>query len=513
MSLAKRIFWGVSTGTLQVGVTMAVAVINLRLVVHFLSPALAGIWLLFLVMGEYVAFCDVGMSPTLSREIGFVLGQGPLDVPERRQAVADLLATCVTGYKLLAGIGGVAAGALGLAFLFRVTVPALHSQVAAAWLIFAAGAALNLLGSAPLATLFGLGDVAVGRILRAVAELTGLALYVVVFHLGGGIVWLAAVWAAQGLMIRGGAWLALRRRYPELAATPGRGSWMIGRRLAGPSLRWAAIGLGALLVLRTDNVVIAAMLDVRQIPAYEAAARMVVAMMTLAMLVVTSSTPFLSQAWAAGALDRLRQLTLLNVRLGVALMLFLATLLGLQGDRVVGLWLGPGHFVGFAVLAALLTMTVLEAHHVTLATSTMATGYIAFVAPALIAGVLNIVISVVLSRYLGLLGVALGTLTAQLLTNNWYVPHVTFKRLGLQWGEYLRAAVVPLLGVTCVWLLQNALLRYLTRSLPLVDGLFLSILASVLFALPLAWVVLLTPVERAWVRAQFRSRVRSRQPG
>ena len=69
---------------------------------------------------------------------------------------------------------------------------------------------------------------------------------------------------------------------------------------------------------------------------------------------------------------------------------------------------------------------------------------------------------------MGLVGVALGTLLAQLVTFLWYAEWVAVKRFKIRIGEHIRQAVVPglLVGVLCVgvWFLCNVLTDGVERS-------------------------------------------------
>jgi hypothetical protein len=93
---------------------------------------------------------------------------------------------------------------------------------------------------------------------------------------------------------------------------------------------------------------------------------------------------------------------------------------------------------------------LLEGHHSAMAAATMATGKLPFVAPALLAGVLNIVASIYLARHHGLLGVALGTLCAQVVTNNWYVPFYTMRLFKISFSEHFATVLFPVAKLTVV---------------------------------------------------------------
>jgi O-antigen/teichoic acid export membrane protein len=111
-------------------------------------------------------------------------------------------------------------------------------------------------------------------------------------------------------------------------------------------VKLASIQLGAILILQTANPLIAAIIGTAAIPPYEAVSRIAATLMTLALLIVNSSAPFLSMAWAAGELGKFRLLLVRNLRLGLGVMVVLCAFVAVNGDRMVSVWLGRPLFCG-----------------------------------------------------------------------------------------------------------------------------------------------------------------------
>jgi O-antigen/teichoic acid export membrane protein len=482
--------------------TAAVGFIQMPLVLDHLPRETAGIWFLFLSFGVYISFLDLGVSPTLSREIGFVLGDATAGESERRRRIAALVATCTRIFQVVVVgvlfLGAAATGALVGRFPLR-------PDVWAAWGLFLVGAAVNILGASPAAALFGLGHVATERSLKSCGLVIGLLLTAVALRLGLGLPGLSAAWVIQNAVIRLAAGRLLRRFHPELAAASGSFDREIFRRIVGPSIKWAAMGLGALLILYTDNPIIAATLGPGRIPPYEAAMRAVSTLMTLSLILSTSSAPFLSRAFAAGDMDACRLLVSRNLRVGVGAMLFLATFLAVFGRPVVDLWLGPGHFVGAPVLCTLLVLLSLECHHVIAATAVMAAGRVVFFWPAVIAGALKITLSFLLARRFDLLGVALGTVIAQLLTNNWFAPWMALRVFRIRVARYAVEVMVPLvvfaMTASAVHLFGR---RWLFEASSPGLSLVVCLGLSATLGAAAGAVFLLTGEERSWIADRLR---------
>jgi O-antigen/teichoic acid export membrane protein len=496
MSVHGKILRGVSGGVFFSLVTIVVTFVQLRLVLDFLSPSLAGTWLLFISVGSYIAFFDLGLSPTIAREIGFHLGTERHDHQHKIKLIADLLATSNYLFRFLSIVVFLLAVLLGGYIVHTTTSPAQYSQVAWAWFIFSTGAALNLWASSPFAALYGLGYLGSERLIRSLSLLLGLVLTITLLYAGFGIVGLAVAWAAQGLLSRLIAKQVLHQRYPDLLTVQSKANLQLAKAILIPSLKWAIMGFGAILILQTDNVIIATILGPASIPNYEAVAKIAITTMSIALLLVTAVSPHISKAYAEKNLILVTSLLSQSVRLSVSMVAFLAAFVAVFGDAIIALWLGSGKFVGFPILWTLLLMVLLEAHHVAMATATVATGHMVFAKPALIAGLLNLIISVILAHHLGLWGVALGTLIAQALTNNWYAPYVALKYFGVPFSTHLKTVLMPTAVLLVVLLVTNLLLKYLLSDYTNLIMLTIAFVFSVMIAASVSYIFVLTKGER-----------------
>ena len=501
-SVGRRILGGVLSGAGFAVVTAVVQFIQIPLVLSYLPRDIAGIWFLFLSLGVYIAYFDLGISPTISREISFVLGKDRHEESEKLRMVADLLSTCAAIFRVMAAVVLIAGLAGGWLFLRRVVPGDGSAEVGIAWAVFTFGASVNILGGAAFSALYGLGNVAAERIIKSVALVFGLLLSALSLYLGFGIIGLAAAWVLQNAAARVVALIVLGRYYPWLRHARGKARIDITKKIAVPSLKWAAMGLGAILILYTDNPIIAATLGPSRIPSYEAAIKIVFMLMFLSLLLTTSSSPFFSRAYSAGEMDSFRELLSRNVRFGMSAMVVLASFLSLFGDRVIELWLGGGNFVGYPVLWTLLIVLTLECHHVIHATAVMAAGHVIFLRPAIIAGALKIALSLLLVGRYGLFGVALGTLIAQLLTNNWYAPYAALRLFDIPLREYLRRIVLPLALFFLVMTGVNFGLKSVIYGSAMPSGLALplSFLVSASFGIIITWFLMATDAERKTIK-------------
>lgn len=501
--MKRNILQGVAGGLLLSLMSIAVSFLQLRVLLHYLPVSTVGIWLIFTNFATYVTFLDLGLIQTLGREIGFATGQQDLSIEQRAERVGSLIRSCTRVMLLLTAVVYPVGALAGWAYLKTVVPLTLQGNMRWAWIIFFASAALNLVGEGWFAGLYGLGQVFLEKMLRTGGLVVGFTCTVCAVAAGWGVRGLAAAAVLQTVSMLIAARVGLRRIAPN-AHGKGKIDFSLIRGLAGPGLKYAVTLLGAVLILQTDNLVIASILGPSIIPNYQAVAKIVTTFMTLSMMLVVTTSPFMSQAHAQNDTGLIRRLLQQNQRVSLSIMILLGSCFACFADRAIHVWLGPGHFIGFGVVWVLLAMMLLEAHHLAMATAMMATGQIVFIVPAVLAGLVNMGLSIVLARHMGILGVALGTLLAQLMTNNWYVPFYVLRRFRIPLREHLRGVVGPVLLLLALTLGAGTVTRMLTRTLPDLGALLIGCLCIVGTGGLCMFSVVLRPTDRAFVLARLR---------
>jgi O-antigen/teichoic acid export membrane protein len=502
VSVGRKITAGALGGAIYTFTNVLFSLVQLRLVVRHLPPVSAGLWILFLTLGSYVAFFDLGISPTLSREVSFLIGSSK---DTDHHALANLIATCRRIFQWLALAVFVLASVLGGLVMHQTSSDVAGATLA--WMIFCTGASINILGGASFAILNGYGFVATEKLVRSASLVAGLIAMMIVLHLGYGLVALAIIWTAQGFLARALGWAWLYRNEPSLRQTSGRFQKDLLWKVATPSAKYAAVQFGAILILQASNPLIAAILGASYVPPFEALNKMAAAVMILGTLIANSSTPFISMAHAAGDDAVVRAHLLRNLRIVMAFIAVAVSFLAVFGDRIVGVWLGPSLFAGNKVLWTLLLMIFLETHHVVFASAVMATGRIFFVRAALLAGIINIVLAIYMTRHWGLWGTALAILIAQITTNNWYAPFIAIRVLHIRLADLAKHVWIPLAFGLVVCFGIDVLLRISTN--PGFKGLILSFLICGSFCTLMMSFLLLSADERgAIVRMFVRGQVR-----
>lgn len=403
-----------------------------------LPPDDLGAWLLMGQAGGIVALLDFGVTNVLTRRIAMA----PII-----QDAADLIASArplYAGMAAVVGVGSALAGWWLLAGLPLDEAGVLRARLA--WAVLSAGNAYTLYRGLWSAAATGTGQVAAVAVRGTVISLLVTLLQGAALALGGGVGALAAL-ALAGSVVQGAMLTRLlAARAPQLASARGGRNPALLRGLLAASGRYWLTELGALALLRTDQLFLAGFGQLSQIPAYYAAYSILNNLALVSIAVAEAAGVFVSRLWRDHDPRLVHPLVLRSVRIGLALMLCGAGVMAVIGDSVIAVWVGPGRFVGRPVLLVFCAMLALFVQQSLLLGFSRATEHETYAPCFLAAGALNFGITWLLAGPLGLLGVALGTLAAQALTTSWFVPVSALRRLGVSWRTYgtevLRPAVL-----------------------------------------------------------------------
>ena len=164
---------------------------------------------------------------------------------------------------------------------------------------------------------------------------------------------------------------------------------------------------------------------------------------------------------------------------------------------VQGIWYNRSDTVLYIMLAAMLPRLIHGASHQYLYGSNRH----AFLSRLTVAeGIVNLTLSLVLAKPLGLAGVALGTAIPSIVTQAWVLPrHVARWMDTSAWRLFVEAQLRGLLGGAVI-----VVVGALVRTVVPVDtwrNFFGAVFLSLAIAAPVMWFVALTPDDRTMVRS------------
>jgi O-antigen/teichoic acid export membrane protein len=450
----RKLTGGVVIGWVSTFLSIAIGLFMSPFLIHHLGEAGYGVWVLVQSTVSYMYFMDLGLRTTVVRFTAKAQARG--DHQEVNNVVSAAL------WLRLWTAAGIMVIALGLSALmpYAFHIPAQFQTTARVALVLAATTlSSTLVFSVFTAVLSGIGyfDL-LGLLEIAQVTLTGLGLVPILNH-GYSIMAMAAWQLCVVMTVNIVAMLAcfricpylsihLRRPQPELM----RSLWSLGL--------WVLIGNGAgQLILYTDNIVVGVFVTAAAVSYYAVSAKMVEYTRQIAISVLKFFMPLASSFRALDQFDRLRQLHVRGTQLVLLVTYPVVITLVTRGDTLLRLWIGDRfsaeatRVLQILAVAAALMLANASVNGIALALDRQKT--LALV--TLAEGVGNLVLSLILVRQIGVLGVAFGTLVPTIVTSLFFWPLYLCKLVQIPTFTYIREgwlkpilAMVPYLFL-CVW--------------------------------------------------------------
>jgi O-antigen/teichoic acid export membrane protein len=449
MSITRRILFGAAANWFSRLATIVMGLVLLPVLFRNLPKEELGVWMLLGQSWAALGILDLGFGATLARRIAFAKGKSGSDpnAPLTDETLGEIAALGATGRRIYAVLSVWAfCVAFGLGFFYLRSLELndidFH-RVWLAWGVLCVSQALGVWATPWTCLLQGVGYVGWDSILSSCMNALTLLVQIVAALLGGGLVTLAMVAAIGALLQRFLLFGFARYKRPELFVQQASYQPAILREMAPLALRAWLTTFGLFLVLNTDQFFIAGMEGAENIPAYRAAYVILLNINVLAVTVGGASAVFISHLWQSEDLRQIQTIVTRNLRICLSVMACgSACVIGL-GQALFDVWLGAGNFVGYPLLCTFSLLLFLEAQSFVISTSSRATEHEVFAHWALGAGVLKIVLSYAFGVRFGLLGIALGTLVAQLATNHWYMVWHGLHRLSLSVRDHVTTVLIP----------------------------------------------------------------------
>jgi O-antigen/teichoic acid export membrane protein len=455
--IRSHVFRSTASNLIGQAVILVTGFLLAPFVLHRVGAADYGLWILVNSLTGYASVLEFGISAAVIKYVAEFRVRG------EREQVQAFVATSLSLYTVL----GV------LAILFSVGVAALlphlvnvppGEEAKAARLVLLAGVGLGLSIPATIivGVLRGLQRFDLLNLLTIINTLMSAAATIAVLLLGWGVMGIAAVAIPVTILTQIPGLLLVRRADPEM-----RIGWRGARRdlvrtVTGFSFKLFVTQIARQLQMRTDEIVIAGALPIASVTPYSFGRRLGEIPNQLANQLVRTLMPLASSLHAERDWTRLRAMFVATTRVSTAIAAALAAVLTVLAPSLLRLWVGPEYaqhwpivlLISLSSVAALSVYPAgailqgMDKHKLQAITSVMN-------------GTLNLALSLILVRRIGIAGVALGTLIPTILEAAILTPY-TLRQLNAGWGALIRDAWAPALApvlpaVAVLYALQAAL--------------------------------------------------------
>ncbi len=473
--------------------SMAVGFFLSPYIVHRLGNEAYGVWVLAISSINYLALLDLGMRSSVLRFVSKGRTQGD-------HAGASAAFSCALWVRLQISVAVlVLASVLAYSFpvLFKVT-PALAADARTAVMIIGLNLAVGMSMSVFGGVVSGLNRYdlqTVTTLVQIVIRVTGV---VWVLRHGHGIVAIALCEFAATLVGNSLLIFFARRLYPELRVVLQRPDRAVLRSLWSYSFYAFLTTVAVQLVYQTDNLVVGTFVSASAVTFYAIGNSLCRYTDQFTGAMTMSFVPAASTFEAAGNTDQLQALYRVGTRSMMALYLPILTTLIVRGRCFIGLWMGPQYSrISGTVLIILATALIFsQANNTAFAIAFGTERHKPIARWAIGEGLVNLALSITLVHWMGIYGVAVGTLIPSLCVQLFLWPRYVSKLIGMKISEIITTVWGPM--ILCA--LPFALASYL------VNVHFPPRNIATFFAQTVA----ILPVFLAAVAVVFREQVRTR---
>ena len=419
-------------------VTILVTAFLMPFVLHALGQDGYGTWLLISSLTGYVGLMILGVPMASVRF--FAQHVAERDTRKLNQTIASC-----SGLYLMMGVAALAVGT-GLFAFFSLAfeVPAVwRSDARLAFGLVVLGISAGFVAVLPEGIFAAHHDFMIRNMILLGRLLLRLGLTVALLTLRASLVALAFIHLLCFAFELSVSWLVIRRRYPGVRMGLADFDWPTVRRIFSFSFFVLLLNIGGRLSFESDSLVIGAFMNVKQIPFYTVANTLVVYLMEFVVAIAAVVMPMATKLDTEGRSTELREIFLKWSKIATSLTLLAGLFLIVLGPQFIGCWIGSvfeepaGQVLQILMIGGLVFLPVRGvAQPILMGLGKPGLPTIGF----LVAGVLNLALSLALVRPLGLAGVALGTTIPSVLFAV-FVLIVTCKELEIPLISYARYVV------------------------------------------------------------------------
>jgi O-antigen/teichoic acid export membrane protein len=434
MTSKRRFAFNVSMNWASMVVGMVVPFFLTPIVIRSLGTVAYGVWILAVSTVAYLGLLDLGLRSAVIRYVSKADALGKVD--EAQSAISAAL-----WFRILIALGAVVLSiALTIVFPHLFKIPNdLERPAQVTVLMCALAIAITLVSGVFGAVLGAIHRFDILSVLGAgqtVAKAVGVIL---ILRSGRGLIALAYWEFAMTLVAGLATWAAAVKVFPACRVRLGRPDIKTLKMIWSYSFTTFIIVIAVQVIFNTDNIVVGALLSVGNVVFYSIGGSLVTYSRQVVSSISTTFIPLASNLEASGKSGKLQQLLLRGTQatLGLALPVSLALLF--RGKTFIGLWMGYRYsniagtvlqilmisqFFGVANTTALQVAFGIEKH------KSVANW-------AIVEAVLNLSLSIVLAKTIGLYGVAWGTSIATTIIHLIFWPRFVQRELGVPVRTYL----------------------------------------------------------------------------
>ena len=488
----------------RMGIQIAAFAVLTPYVIAKIGTGDYGLWTLVLSPLGFLNLLDLGFGTGVVKYVAECQVSGDV---ERRNRI---LSTLGVGYAGILAVSAVAVILLAAFFNQMFAIPAEQQPKATAvlWILavrFALAIPLSLYRNA----LYGEQRVHLINLAGVIGILAQAVGSWLVLMFGYGV--LALAWVNLTAMLIeyvAYAWFAYRtmnglRISPELFDRP------FLKEVSSFSGAQFLINIAALILLRTDPIIVKAFLPLSAVAIYGVALKIAENAYLLTKQFTNLLGPLAAQLRQSAENIKIRFILINCTKFAMAPSVMLTVAMYVLGRETIVFWVrNPDFAPGGAILIVLLTSMTLSMAQETSSAVLSMTGHHRITATAAVVSVVtNVGLSVLLAKLVGLIGIALGTLGATLLVNLLITVRRACQIHGITYRDYIARALAPALLPGAAQFAVTLGLKYWNSPAGLLSTIILTIPGAIMYCI-LFWFFSIEQSEKDLLVSKLLKRYR-----
>lgn len=439
ISQVGLIFRNVSVNYLVTGTELVIGLFMLPFNVAHLGQAAYGVWVLAASVTVYFSMLDMGYGAAQEKFAAHYRAKGDA---EALNEIASTMFSVFTVVGLATYLVAIVL-ALNLENIFRLT-PAQAAIGRNVLLIISAYVALGFPFSVFGGIVNGFQRTYLNGIVAFVTAITVAVVNIVVLRSGYGLFELVAATTTVRILSYFAYALNAYRVFPALRIRLRSFRWVRLREVTGFSVFILLIDLANKLNYSTDTIVIGAFLSASAVAVWAVAQRLIEIVQRITNQLNGVLFPVIVDSSTIQQTERLQKILLQGTRLSLAMVVPLATGLALLARHVVIKWVGPDFAGSVPIIYVLSIAVAIRVGNATSTTILKGSGKHRLLATAnIVMAISNLLLSLLLVQWYGLVGVAVGTLIPLVTISLLVVFPAACRRVQLSRFEVIRKSVWP----------------------------------------------------------------------
>lgn len=434
MATKKRFAFNITMNSIGMAFGMLIPFFLTPIVIRSLGNDAYGIWILSVSTVGYLGLLDLGLRSAVIRYVSKAEAKG--HESDARNAIGAALWFRI----LLAACAVLLSVVLAFVFPHLFKLPnGLTRPAQITVLMCAFAVSVTLVSGVFSAVLNAIHRFDISSIIVMSQTGARAAGVLVILHSGRGLIALA-YWELFVTILAGIAtWVAATKVFPTCRVGLGRPDMKTLKMIWSYSMTTFVIIIAAQIIFSTDNIVVGSFISVGTVVFYSIGGSLIVYSRQVVASVVTTFVPMASSLEASGDLDGLRRLLLRGTQATLGLAIPVSLVLVFRGKTFISLWIGHKYSrEAGTVLQILMISQILWVANTTAGQISYGIEKHRSVAKwSSIEAFLNLTLSILLAKSIGIYGVAWGTSIAATLIQLSFWPRFVRRELGVPIKTYL----------------------------------------------------------------------------